>query len=97
MPRSKLLPGIIFSLLSIVVGFVTGASVAGLVVGRESGLAGGATVFMYGVVGCVAALIIAIVLSRKLTYQRLRVALIVAVLLAAAAFGWLAYRISNTT
>jgi hypothetical protein len=76
-------------------GFVAGAAIGAWTVADGSGLAGGATVFVYGVGGAVLAAIAGFVLTRRLTGARFRIAFALVVMLALLIAGWVAFRIAS--
>ena len=61
-----MVPGILFVVLLIPVGFVLGMVVGAPFVPPNSGLVGGAIVFWYGVIGVVVALLLGLVLAINL-------------------------------
>lgn len=93
MANSKVLPGILFALLASFVGFIAGGMWGGAVAGKSSGLAGGATVFFYGLAGLVIVLAVSVVLVLKLSPSHLWKSVIVAAMVAAFAAGWIIYRV----
>ena len=80
-------------ILMIVVGFIVGAAGGSLFVVKEDGLAGGATVFVGGVIGAAVAIGSAILLLRKLSRNHLTRALILAGCVSLSLAAWIVYRI----
>lgn len=76
-------------------GFVAGAAAGAGTVPEGSGLAGGATVFVYGVGGLFLGIVGAIVLVMRLPPARFRLAFLVAAALAVLAAVWVGLRLAS--
>ncbi|MCB0795570.1 MAG: hypothetical protein KDB88_12610 [Flavobacteriales bacterium] len=70
-PGSKLLPGVLLAIIALIPGFMLGLWLGSFQVSTADGLAGGAIVFMWGVLGAVFLLIASIVVSIKITRRML--------------------------
>jgi uncharacterized membrane protein (UPF0136 family) len=90
----KLIPRALFIILGALPGFFIGASAGSLVAGKDSGLAGGATVLVFGVGCCAVAAILAGFLARRLQRSRLRAVLAVLAIVDAILIGWFFYRLT---
>ena len=93
MKQSKVVPGFFFVLFVSFLGFAAGTFIgATFFVPPGSGLAGPAIALGYGVVGLVIALVGGVILARKLAPAQLRMALLIAGVLALLVFALLTYR-----
>lgn len=91
---SKLLQQTAFVLLAVLIGFVGGGAIGARFVAPGSGLAGGATVAVYGLGGSILATIGAVVLARRLPPAGFRLALLAALGLAILIAFWIGARIT---
>lgn len=91
---SRTLLGVLLILLMGFSGFWLGALIgAAFLVPVGSGLAGGAIVFMYGLLGAGMSVVAAFVLAWRLRLSTLRTLLVVFGIVALAAMAWLTYRV----
>jgi predicted tellurium resistance membrane protein TerC len=79
------------------IGLLSGMTIGSRFVRKDMGFAAGPMVLMYGLVGAIAALLIAVVLSRQLTAKELRLAALCALILSAIGAGLLAMRIAEVS
>ena len=84
---------IFFVLISSLTGFFIGGLLGSLTLPKESGLAGGATVLFYGLIGLVIAIIVSIFLIKKIERKLLKKITIILVLLNLIPIGWIIYRV----
>lgn len=73
-------------------GFGMGAIVGGQLVSKDAGLAGSAEVIGYGLIGAVIAILLSILIIRKLEARYKQIALIIVILLSLGMYGLLHYR-----
>lgn len=77
-----------FFVFMVFIGFAMGAMLGGkFMVQSGDGLAGGTTVFFYGVIGSIIDLFLAVLLIRKLSPKQLQVAFFISALLTVLIFG----------
>ncbi len=82
----------LFVILTLLSGFFLGAFIGGIAVPKDSGLAGGAIVLGYGVMGGVIALILAIIFVKKIKPTLLKKIIIVLLILNLFPLGWMIYK-----
>ena len=92
MSAKKVFSRILFFLCLVFVGLVAGALIGSPFVPKDAGLAGGAIVLGYGVLGAVAAVLLGALAVWKMGEAAFRRTFLLVGLLAVAAVGWLAYR-----
>ncbi len=98
MAASKTFPGIIFVVLLTFLGLFCGTWIGGLLfVPPGSGLAGPAIALGYGVLGLLIALIVGVLLARKLAYEQLLRGLIAVGLLTVLALSFIFYRLATAS
>lgn len=76
-------------------GFIGGMLIGARLVPPDAGLASGAEVLFYGIVGTIIAVTVTVILAKRLSPQPLRRVALVCVALALVAAGWLAWQISE--
>lgn len=83
---------IIFILISSLTGFFIGSFLGSAALPKGIGLAGGATVLMYGFIGLIIVLLIALFLIKKIEQQLLKKITIILILLNLLPIGWIIFR-----
>ena len=87
---------ILFIIFSTTTGFFTGALAGSALISKNSGLAGGASVLMYGTAGLVILLILAVVLMNKIKPVTLKKVTIVLILFNIIYIIWIVVRVQST-
>jgi hypothetical protein len=90
---------LIFVFVSSLSGFFIGAFTTSLIISKEEGLAGSASILLYGLLGLIISLIIAISIMKKIDRKLLIKIVILLFLLNLVPVGWIIYKIaqSNST
>ncbi len=88
---------ILFVILSAITGIFIGASIAGLTLQRDAGLAGGAAVFLFSIAGFVVGIVISVMVIQKVKPEVLKKLIIVLAVINLLFFGWTIVRVMSAS